>query len=62
MKLCIDCKFFKDGDLTPTERDTCLHENAQCDGVRSIKYFTCTSMRGGICGRDAKLFEPKEAE
>lgn len=53
--LCIDCRHYK--AEAREHQDLCLHDKAQCGGVRAIQHYTCTAMRAGICGKNADLFE-----
>lgn len=55
MKLCKDCQFYSAKDRE--SRDECLHERAASSGVREQAQYTCASMRAGICGRYAELWE-----
>ena len=55
MKLCTTCRFYQQGNTEAT--DFCTHLSAEYGGVREVKQYDCRSMRAGICGKDAKLFE-----
>lgn len=66
LKLCIHCQHF----LPMNNRDLCGHpqsaDRADPDflvrgiGSEHAPYYA-SAMRAGICGKDAALFQPKEA-
>lgn len=58
MKLCIDCKWYKEQYNFP--ESICTHEAAEHGWVKVVEYYSCSSMRAGICGKDSKYFAPKE--
>lgn len=66
MKLCKDCKHVR-AHSGYTDRNR-IDENAMCAATGEVNLVTgapnmmfCESMRlMGKCGKDAKLFEPKE--
>lgn len=64
MILCTSCKHYTTNMISHTYE--CKHEKSvyYISPVNGAKLFNkCREMREGtICGADAKLFEPKEAE
>jgi hypothetical protein len=58
MKLCKDCKFYKEGEME--NKDVCMHQRASYGGVREYSQYPCFAMRIGICGKEAALFVPNE--
>lgn len=60
---CKDCKFHgQHGE----ERPECQHEEAEylepasmVDGPARTVHYSCSSMRAGVCGQEADLFEPR---
>ncbi len=56
MKLCVDCKHYQSWENEGEDR--CKHPDAVIGGVRALRVLRCESMRAGICGTDARLFEP----
>lgn len=55
--LCTECKHYD--PKRDEHSDICLHPKAEHGGVRAHANFTCASMRVGICGLQADLFEPR---
>jgi hypothetical protein len=65
MTLCTGCKYYSLSLVRPM----CSHEEAfrrtsykhLVDGspLAAKEQFSCESMRAGICGAEARLFEPK---
>lgn len=66
-KLCKDCKWHE--AKREIDDDICLHEKALYGGGFDVHllvrgpiveklHYPCHAMRAGICGFDARLFEP----
>lgn len=60
MKLCVDCKYYL--EIEDYRSDECTHERAAHGGVREVEYYTCSAMRAGVCGPEARLFEEASHE
>jgi hypothetical protein len=65
MKLCKDCTHYSPhrGEEIPGYRAMCMHDKARTGefyvtGDNRLR-FSCAAMREGICGTDAKLWEPR---
>ena len=69
IKKCSDCMFStpsKVGGVDKWDSAKCRHAAALKEdeakwhlGEAGIDYYRCSSMRIGICGKAAKLFEPR---
>jgi len=59
VRYCEDCRFFR--ARGNGSRPLCSHPEATIDNVVSRQNASafCESTRIGVCGREAKLFEPK---
>jgi hypothetical protein len=57
MKLCKDCKWWKEAQRESD--DLCTHPNSNWGYVRGIRFQTCINMRGFPCEPEAKLWEPR---
>lgn len=59
VKICKDCQFYKKSFW---DGDNCQHPQSVFVNPINGKthHCSCSSMRSGICGWDAKLFEKKK--
>ena len=64
LKFCKDCKWYKRSRVSPEEFSQCFHPDIAPYNAVTGKVFAgwCDIQRRGYetCGKDAKLFEPKE--